>query len=103
MFDKFIPPVVLEAKNLPHCAEVTLLQSSTSNTLICGLVNYQEELPNISALDLCLKLRLPESFRASAMLRVSNGVKHEFTVENSVISFTLDRLDYIELFELKGE
>ncbi len=102
LFRRYVPAFVTDMENLPVGVEVTLLRSSTEDTLILGMVNDQEELPVIPALNLRLKFRLPVGFHPRCVWRVATGADHPYTVENGDMELMVDRLDHIELFEVHG-
>ncbi len=103
LFRKFIPSPILEAKNLPDSTEVTILQSSTSRTLLCCLVNYQDELPNIPVCNLQLVLQLPVGFTAQRLTGISDGQVIAFTVKENCLAFNVDKLNDLEMIEIAGE
>jgi len=103
LFARFIAPTVICAANLPGSAEITLLRSSTANVMLCCLVNYQDELPVIPVSDVQIVLQLPDNFKAEKMVRISDGSALPFTVSGTHLTFTLDKLNELEMIEIKGE
>lgn len=95
-----LPAFVVNSENLPASTELTLLQSATEQCLILGIVNYQDELPNIPLHDLRLTFRLPEAKRLRSCIRASDNGSMKFTENNALITFEIPRLDDGELFEL---
>lgn len=100
LFGEFVVPMIIEAKNLPACVEVTMLKSNTAKALIFGLVNYQEELPGVPVRDILITMKLPEGFTVRAMTRVSTGEKLAFTTGTGTVSFSVVCLDDVELIEI---
>lgn len=90
-----VPEFVAASRNLPDSAEVTLLQSEDGKTLLLGIVNYQDELPNIPLIDLEITVKVPEPRR---VLRLKREVP--FTYRGGGLTLNLERLDDAELFEL---
>ena len=105
LFAEFILPVVMNASEIPACIEITFLKSSTTNALLAGIVNYQDELPNIPVLNMALEFKLPENIVPEKMIRASDGSNIDFTRRNGTAALTLPRLDNIEIIEihLKGD
>lgn len=100
LFKEFIAPTIINAESLAECIEVTFLKSTIDDKLIVGLVNYQDELPNIPVIDLHLEVYMPENIVPEKMTRVSSGENIVFACLNGVVSFKLSRLDDLELIEI---
>lgn len=98
LFQKHIKPLTLVSTNAPSCIETTILKSSDSNSLILCMVNFQEQLPNVPAHDIELVLDIPE---VSSILKVSDGSEADFYQENEKTIIKLDKLDVVEMFEIK--
>ncbi len=88
---EFAPEFVAASRNLPSSAEVTLLKSGDGRTLLLGIVNYQEELPNIPLIDLEISIRVPEP-------RNMHDLPANY--RDGLLTFNLERLDHAVLFEL---
>ena len=96
-----LPPFVTESENLPNSTEITLLKSTTSDSLLLGIVNYQEELPNIPLLDIHLTIRLAGQGKIRKIIRASDGREVAFRQENGLLSFEIPRLENGEILELQ--
>ena len=73
LFSEFAPKFVTASDHLPESTELTLLKSTTEKAYLLGLVNYQEELPNIPLRDLSISFRLPDGFVPDRLVRASDG------------------------------
>lgn len=91
-------PLVLSSRNLPESAEVTLTRSRDGRFLLLGIINYQDELPNIPLADLSLTVGLPLPRR---IVRVSDGREIEIVHRDGGLTLRLDRLVDAELFEIE--
>ncbi len=100
LFAKHLGTSVITADGLPPCVEVTLLRSSTVDALLLCLVNQQEELPGVPLRDLHLRVRPPRELVVKKARRISNASLLPFSEEEGMLSFTIDRLDDIEMIEL---
>jgi hypothetical protein len=100
LLERFDPARVLETQNLPVGAEATLLKSTTAASLILALVNYQDELPAIPACDVRISLPLPEGASASSLTKASDGRALEFSESDGRLSFSLERIDELEMIEI---
>ncbi len=87
----FAPEFVAASRNLPSSTEVTLLKSEDNQTLLLGIVNYQEELPNIPLIDLEISVRVPEP---------RNMHDLPASYRDGLLTLNLARLDHAVLFEL---
>lgn len=96
-----LPPFVTESENLPNSTEITLLKSTTSDSLLLGIVNYQEELPNIPLLGIHLTIRLAGQDKIRKIIRASDGREVAFRQENGLLSFEIPRLENGEILELQ--
>lgn len=103
LLGRILPRFVTEARNLPPCVELTLLESEDGKTLLLALVNVQEELPNLPLFDLAFTVKLPEGFAPRSVNRVSTEGKWSYAVREGELSLTIDRPDDFELFELIPE
>ncbi len=95
-----LPVFVIDSENLPASTELTLLQSTTAQCLLLGIVNYQHELPNIPLRDLRLTLRIPGAKRIHSCICASDNAFVKYTENNGLITLEISRLDEGELFEL---
>ncbi len=86
--------------NAPSAVEVTLLKSTTRPTYLLSLVNFQDELPNIPVHNVQVKIRFPE-VQAGKCSRVSDGCEIEPHREGDRLSFSLARLDMLEMIEIQ--
>ncbi len=104
LFEKYINPPQVTASPLPACVELTVLKSSTQNSLLVGLVNYQEELPAVSInhpIDITIKL--PQGFCPQNVTLSSAKQNINFAVENEVLKFTLPDLELLEIIEINSK
>jgi hypothetical protein len=102
LFKQFVAPVAVISHNLPDCVELTILKSTTQNSWIVCLVNYQDELPGIPIHDLRFTIQLPAGFNAKTMTRVSDGQTIEFAADESRLNFAVTQLNNIEIIEIIG-
>ncbi len=100
LFKGYLPEFLVASRNFPASAELTLLESEEPGTLLLGVVNYQEELPNLPLLDVELSLRLPEGFAPQSCSRASDGGAQPFRFAAGVFTVSLPRLDTAEIFTL---
>ena len=103
IFREFIDSPVENSEDLPGCVEITLLKSTRPNTMIIGIVNYQDELPNIPIHDLKLDINLPDAPGIKSMNQVSEEGSLNWKFKNGKVSFTLPYLKDIELIEIEFE
>jgi hypothetical protein len=102
LFKQFVAPGAVISHNLPDCVELTILKSTTQNSWIVCLVNYQDELPGIPIHDLRFTIQLPAGFNAKTMTRVSDGQTIEFAADESRLNFAVTQLNNIEIIEIIG-
>ena len=100
-FARHLEPFVIHAENLHVSTEITLLRSTEHDARLLGIVNYQDELPNIPLRDVRLTIRMPGGRAVKRMIRASDGKEQEFHMENDSLSFAIPRLGYGEIFELQ--
>ncbi len=99
IFREYVPITILNSDDLPACVELTLLKSTTqSGQFIIGLVNYQEELPNVPVHDIRLEMVLP--LVPAKLIKISDGSDIDFTCEAGVTTFCLSCLKDAELIEV---
>ena len=101
LFSEFAPEFVTASEHLPESTELTLLKSSRENAYLLGIVNYQEELPNIPLHEVSISIRLPEGFIPEQLVRASDGTDLEFTFRDGVLSIQLHTLQNAEILELR--
>lgn len=101
LFAEFAPEFVTASEHLPGSTELTLLKSSKENAYLLGIVNYQEELPNIPLHEVSISIRLPEGFIPEQLVRASDGTDLEFTFRNGILSIQLHTLQNAEILELR--
>lgn len=94
---------VTASRNLPASVELTLLECAAPGTLLLGMVDYQEELPNITLADVELTVKLPEGFTPKRVRRTSDGKTVPFRFTGGELALTFDRFRDAELFELTME
>ena len=78
-----------------------MLKSTTSGSLLLGIVNYQEELPNIPLRDIRLTIRLAGQDKIRKIIRASDGQEVAFRQEGGLLSFEIPRLENGEILELQ--
>lgn len=93
----YLPAFVTACENLPPSVEVTWLRSGTGNAMLLGVVNYQEELPNIPLHD--VKIEVDAGFIPSSIIRASDGEKCAFAVQGKNIVLQIPVLENGEIFE----
>ena len=103
LFRRFITPEITATQNIPGGTELTLLRSGNSRSLLCGLVNYQEESPVTPAYDLKISLQIPPDFHKLNISKVSDGQQIDFSIRDGIATFTLDKLELFEIIVITGE
>jgi hypothetical protein len=104
LFGEFVTLFIENAADLPACVEITFMRSSTSpETYLLGAVNCQTELPNVPVMEMRLEINLPNGFIPEKITKASNGKTIDFTFADGVAEVTLQRLENIELLEIKGK
>lgn len=98
LLERCAPVFVTASRNLPESVELTLLESEDRRTLLLGIVNYQEELPNIPLIDVEFTVRLPVN--PTRIIRASDGREIPSDYRNDELTLRLERLDHAELFIL---
>ena len=99
LFGEFLPATVVDSRNLPESAEVTLLASQDGSCHLFCIVNAQAELPVIPLRDVSLRLALP--FPVRKITRVADGSEVGFDRENGLIRFTIPEIHAGEFFLLE--
>lgn len=102
LFREYASSRLIIAPNVPGAVEITLLKSTTRPTYLLSLVNFQEELPNIPVHDVQFTIRLPNG-QAGKCRRISDGREIEPRREGDALSFTLPRLDTVEMIEIEAK
>lgn len=95
------PEFLSASENLPQSTELTFLKSTKDTAYLLGIVNYQDELPNIPLRDLKLSVRLPEDFVPERLQCASDGSKLNFTFENRILSIEIKTLQDAEIIEIR--
>ncbi len=101
LFGRLLPRFLVRAENLSPDTEVTLLESEDGGTLLFGVVNSQPTLPAIPLRDLKFSFWLPEGTAPGEVRRVSDGGIHPFGFDGGILSLGLDRLEQVEIFEIR--
>ena len=96
-----LPAFVTESENLPNSTEGVQAHDNRAVSLLLGIVNYQEELPNIPLLDIHLTIRLAGQDKIRKIIRASDGREVAFRQENGLLSFEIPRLENGEILELQ--
>lgn len=100
LFSKYLPMLADGTENLHPATELTLMKSG-SETLLIGLVNYQDDLPPVPLHDIVLRVRLPEGFIPGSVTRVSDDASIAFKFKGARIEIKIPVLEYGEFFLLK--
>ena len=100
---ELLPQFVISSENLPGSAEVTKLKSADGKTILAGVVNYQDELPNLPLYDVKLTLKLDDGFAPASVRRASDGKECSFTADGNLVSLKIDRLGDGEIFEISSK
>ena len=97
ILQKYLPKFVVSSENLPGSVEITRLKSDDGQTVLAGVVNYQEELPNLPLYN--VKISFDTGFVPSSVKRASDGKVCKYSVcgRNTVIE--IDRLDDGDILE----
>ena len=99
LFREFLPELVVDSRNLPESAEVTLLASDDGSRHLLCIVNAQAELPVIPLRDVSLRLALP--FPVRKITRVADNSEVGFVCENGLIRFTIPEIHAGEFYLLE--
>ena len=99
LLKEFLPAFVTETENLPGSVEITRLRSKDSSTLLVGVVNYQDELPNIPLFN--VSISFDAGFVPVSIKRASDGADCDFSVSGTTVKLTIPRLDDGDIFEIK--
>lgn len=95
----YLPLFVIETENLPGSAEITRLRSKDGSAMLIGVVNYQDELPNIPLYD--VKISFDAGFVPESIKQASNGADCQFTVSGTTVTLMIPRLGDGDIFEIK--
>ena len=98
-FKKYIKSNINIETNLPDCVELTLLESSSDNSMLMCIVNFQKELPNIPLRDIYINLKIPRKVPVKCT-NTSNNNTIEFKNQKGCIYFSFDRIDNFEIVEI---
>ena len=85
LFAPNVPVFLVSSENLQQSTKITLLKSTTSPAYLLGIVNCQDELPNIPLHDLKLSFRLPEHTVPEKLFRAPDGQTMNFRFENGIL------------------
>ena len=97
LLKRYLPQFVVSSENLPGSAEITRMKSCDGKTVLAGVVNYQEELPNIPLYN--VKITFALDYVPSSVKRASDGKACRFSVCGDDTVIEIDRLDDGEIFE----
>ena len=100
---EYLPLFVTESENLPGSAEVTKLKSADGSTILVGIVNYQDELPNLPLFDVKLTLKLDNGFVPAVIRKASDGKECDFSISGNLVTLKIDRLGDGEIFEISSK
>ncbi len=100
LLEQFASSAMLPRTNAPAAVEITLLQSTTTDCLLVGLVNYQKELPNIPVRQLQVELNLDGRLPKACSL-VSTGENLPFTRKDRNLHIEIPLVETIEMVELR--
>ena len=103
LLSEYLPKFVISEENLPGSAEVTKLKSADGKTILVGIVNYQDELPNLPLYNVKLTLKLDEGFIPDSICRASDGEKCEFSADGNTVTIKADRFGDGEIFEISSK
>ena len=99
LLKEYLPVFVTETENLPGSVEITRLRSKDGSTLLVGVVNYQDELPNIPLYN--VSISFDAGFVPVSIKRASDGADCDFSVSGTIVKLTIPRLDDGDIFEIK--
>ena len=99
LLKEYLPVFVTETENLPGSVEITRLRSKDGSTLLVGVVNYQDELPNIQLYN--VSISFDAGFVPVSIKRASDGADCDFSVSGTTVKLTIPRLDDGDIFEIK--
>ena len=100
---EYLPKFVVSEENLPGSAEVTKLKSADGKTILVGIVNYQDELPNLPLYNVKVTLKLDDGFLPDCIRRASDGESCEFSADGNIVTIKTDRLGDGEIFEISSK
>ena len=82
---------------------MTKLKSADGKTILTGIVNYQDELPNLPLYGVKITLKLDEGFVPASVRRASDGKECSFSADGSLLTLEIDRLGDGEIFEISSK
>jgi hypothetical protein len=103
IFTEYLPQFVVYEENLPGSAEVTKLKSADGKTILTGIVNYQDELPNLPLHNVKITLKLDNGFTPDTVRRASDGKECCFSADRNLLTLETDRLGDGEIFEISSK
>ena len=99
LLKEYLPSFVVGTENLPGSAEITRLRSKDGSAMLLGVVNYQDELPNIPLYN--VKISFDAGFAPSSIIQASDGANCQFTVSGTTVTLMIPRLGDGDIFEIK--
>ncbi|MBR7118665.1 MAG: beta-galactosidase trimerization domain-containing protein [Lentisphaeria bacterium] len=99
IFKEYLPEFVVSSENLPGSVEITKLRSDDKSTILLGVVNYQDELPNLPLYD--VTLTVDAGFTPAAVTSASTGESIPFTAARNMVTIKIPRLGDGDIFEIK--
>ncbi len=103
ILSEYLPEFVVSEENLPGSAEVTKLKSKDGKTILVGIVNYQDELPNLPLYNVKLTLKLDEDFIPCSIRRASDGSECRFSAGSNTVTLITECLGDGEIFEISSK
>ena len=100
LLKQFLPVFVTASENLPGSVEITRLRSKDNSTVLLGVVNYQDELPNIPLHN--VSISFDAGFVPKSVRRASDGAECSFSIlSGTTVNLEIPRLGDGEIFEIK--
>ncbi|MHB9071399.1 MAG: beta-galactosidase trimerization domain-containing protein [Sedimentisphaerales bacterium] len=86
--------------NAPPCVEITMLKSTTANTMLLCFVNFQNESPNVPIHNIKITFQLPKEFELHSFTQIGTSQKMHYAKQNNVYTLELPKLETIEMIEI---
>ena len=99
LLKEYLPNFVSETVNLPGSVEITRLRSKDGAAMLLGIVNYQDELPNIPLYD--VSITFDAGFTPVSIKRASDGESCLFEVSGTTATINIPCLGDGDIFEIK--
>lgn len=86
--------------NAPSCVEITMLKSTTANSMLLCFVNFHNESPNVPIHNLKITFKLPQEFEPHSFMQIGTSQKINFLKQNHTYTLELPKLETMEMIEI---